>query len=638
MKLISSSGGKMLLIESVNPNLMAFPISFGIMPQWWEQAHLQEQELDILLSQSGFSQDSLLFHDTDEEHAREMTLFVSTATDSEAKPNGESNGHNRKCFVVYPGPEGIARDVGSLLESELANAAGLEVTAVDVQHLREHDLQDSICLTLLGLDAFNLSTISPNDYDSLKYMVQTCRDLIWITDDTPSNPLASMAIGMIRTARYERHFEDVNLITLGFGSPQPAPGLMSEVVGRLFCSSFEGPHALEGNGEYTFQNGVFWINRLHAATNVNQFLESRFAPQPSTEPLGVNLDKPLKLEMKQPGDLHRFEFALDSSQGIPLLDDQVQIQVESWGLGSIGTTSTVGKDTENILGREATGRIARVGAAVKHLAAGDRVMTFNPSAALGTSLVAPSMSTQVIPETADFTQAAGIPFCFCTAFYSLYEVARLQQGETILIHSAASGVGQAAVQLAQLAKAEILAMVWTLEEKNILTKEYDLEDHQIFYGGNGTVQAVIDAATKGRGVDVVLRTRANVASDAASDAAWRCMAPFGRFVDLVTHENSFRTTLDMLPFSRAAMYASIDIVKMAQEKPERVWALLQETAVLYQKEQIKCPQPLMQFNFSEIESAVAHAGQGNVLGAAVLAPRSEDMVPVRFVRSCYELE
>ena len=62
-----------------------------------------------------------------------------------------------------------------------------------------------------------------------------------------------------------------------------------------------------------------------------------------------------------------------------------------------------------------------------------------------------------IPAGLSFEQAAGIPVVFLTAYYGLFELARLQRNERVLIHAAAGGVGMAAVQLAQHVGAEIFA-------------------------------------------------------------------------------------------------------------------------------------------------------------------------------------
>lgn len=69
-----------------------------------------------------------------------------------------------------------------------------------------------------------------------------------------------------------------------------------------------------------------------------------------------------------------------------------------------------------------------------------------------------------IPDDVTFEKVARIPVIFCTALYCLVDIAKLQEGESVLIHAAACGVGQAAIMLAQNIGAEIFATV-SSEEK-----------------------------------------------------------------------------------------------------------------------------------------------------------------------------
>jgi NADPH:quinone reductase-like Zn-dependent oxidoreductase len=75
-----------------------------------------------------------------------------------------------------------------------------------------------------------------------------------------------------------------------------------------------------------------------------------------------------------------------------------------------------------------------------------------------------------IPDSLGYEIAAGLPCIYCTAIYSLLDVARLQAGENILIHAAAGGVGQAAIQIAQLTGANIFATVSSIEKRDVSSR------------------------------------------------------------------------------------------------------------------------------------------------------------------------
>jgi NADPH:quinone reductase-like Zn-dependent oxidoreductase len=69
-----------------------------------------------------------------------------------------------------------------------------------------------------------------------------------------------------------------------------------------------------------------------------------------------------------------------------------------------------------------------------------------------------------IPDSLTFEDAATMPLAFCTAIYALRNVANLQKGQTILIHSACGSVGLAAIQLSQMAGAEVSSNLKALTE------------------------------------------------------------------------------------------------------------------------------------------------------------------------------
>lgn len=618
-----SSGGKLILIEEANNKLMRSSVSFGMLPAWWSRVRLTQEWVDHL-HQAGFGSQPLVFHDTNEKHAQESTLFISTAVDSGENARTKVP---QKCFVVYPSSERHSLGLSSFLKAELASYTDMEVKVVQTQHLRVHDIRDSVCV-VLGLGGINLSTLQPDDYDDIKHMLLTCSGLIWVTDDFSAQPLSSMSVGLIRNLRWERHFEDVNFVTLSIADSRLSSREVAQTIHELFRFSFANPQGLESNGEYIFRDGMFWLNQLRPAQGVNEYLESKFNPQPVFEPLGLNLDNPVMLSAKLETGTGLVQFIDDPSQQRALLDDEVKIYVESWGLDSSNTTTTSGQYCE------ATGQVVEVGAMVRHLDLGDRViaMGVETSGDFGTFLITSSKFAKKITPTGDITDAAGIPAGFLTAIYCLAKVARIQPNESILIHSAASAIGQAAIQIAQLSSANILAIVSTVDEKDILTKTYGLKEDQVFYDGDDGVQITIDRITAGRGLDVVLQTRTST----ASHTSWRCLAPFGRFIDLIKDATSFRTNLDMLPFSRGAIYASVDIIQLVRQKPDVVSEVLAEVAELYDKQQICCPQPRTQFTFSELQRAISFAQQEKIVGSVILKPRVEDIVPVSSILMEYK--
>jgi NADPH:quinone reductase len=109
-------------------------------------------------------------------------------------------------------------------------------------------------------------------------------------------------------------------------------------------------------------------------------------------------------------------------------------------------------------GSEVSGvvRSAPAGAAVK---TGDRVAAFCAMGGFAQTAVAPPFLTFALPDELDFAQGAGLILNYHTAYFSLLTRGRLREGETVLVHGAAGGVGTAALQVAKGLGAQTIAVV-----------------------------------------------------------------------------------------------------------------------------------------------------------------------------------
>ncbi|KAM9315803.1 quinone oxidoreductase PIG3 [Gastrophryne carolinensis] len=107
-----------------------------------------------------------------------------------------------------------------------------------------------------------------------------------------------------------------------------------------------------------------------------------------------------------------------------------------------------------ILGLEAAGTVAALGPGTEGCwKIGDRVMALLAGGGNAQYVSVPVYQLMPIPAGMTYTDAAAIPEAWLTAFQLLHFVAKVQKGETVLIHAGASGVGTAAIQLCRLAGA-----------------------------------------------------------------------------------------------------------------------------------------------------------------------------------------
>ncbi len=155
-----------------------------------------------------------------------------------------------------------------------------------------------------------------------------------------------------------------------------------------------------------------------------------------------------------------------------------------------------------VLGMEGAGVVREVGPGVDGLAPEDRVVAGGGRpGCYAEQVAAPAARVTRLPDAVGFPEGAAASIAWLTAWYCLRRLARLEEGETVVIHAAASGVGDAAVQIARDLGARVIGtagspakVAWAVENGADVGVDYGRED----------VVARVKEATEGRGADVVI--------------------------------------------------------------------------------------------------------------------------------------
>jgi NADPH:quinone reductase-like Zn-dependent oxidoreductase/acyl carrier protein len=212
-----------------------------------------------------------------------------------------------------------------------------------------------------------------------------------------------------------------------------------------------------------------------------------------------------------------------------------------------------------------------VGSEVQGLAPGDRVMglmvdAFGPVAVADRRMIAP------MPAGWSFAQAASVPVAFLTAYHGLVDLAGLRQGERVLVHAAAGGVGMAAVQLARHLGAEVFATA--SPPKWDAVRDLGVEEGRIASSRDlGFRERFLDA-TGGAGVDVVLDALAGEFVDASLDLLPRG----GRFIEM--GKADIRDAGQVAEAHPGVRYRSYDLFEAG---PERIQQMLREVVDLFEQ-------------------------------------------------------
>ena len=259
------------------------------------------------------------------------------------------------------------------------------------------------------------------------------------------------------------------------------------------------------------------------------------------------------------------------------------------------------------LGFECAGVVVSVGTQVSQIKIGDRVMAL-AEGSLASFVTVHAENVAHLPKTMGFEEAATIPMSFLTAYQGLYANARLQAGERVLIHSAAGGVGQAAVQLAQAAGAEVFGTAspskWAFLKAHGVRHIYNSRTLDFAEG--------VMRDTAGEGVDVVL----NSLTGEFIDKSVSLLAPQARFVEI--GKLGIWTSSKMQAQRPDVAYIPFELADQSSEYFSPISSMFAELVSLFDSGQLK-PLPHTIFPIQQIGEAVRYMQQAKHTGKVVLS-------------------
>ena len=135
--------------------------------------------------------------------------------------------------------------------------------------------------------------------------------------------------------------------------------------------------------------------------------------------------------------------------------------------------------------------------------------------------------------------------------------------QSILIHNATSSVGLAALQLAKLSGADIYTTVSTESEVLHLVENCGLPTSHIFRSTDDSFLKQVMQATDGKGVDVAI----NSLSGDLLHATWKCVAEFGKMIELGTTDLIGAGKLELSAFLDGRSYAGVNLEALVAKKP-----------------------------------------------------------------------
>jgi NADPH2:quinone reductase len=220
-------------------------------------------------------------------------------------------------------------------------------------------------------------------------------------------------------------------------------------------------------------------------------------------------------------------------------------------------------------GLEVAGTVRDLGAGVDSLVRGERVVAYTGQGGLAEVALASEALTARLPVGLEIERAAAAPGALTAAVLLLLGAGRLRAGESVLVHSAGGGVGQAVARLARLVGANML--LGTVGEVERVAPARHAGYDEVFVRGPG-LASMIRERTGGRGLDLILDPQGTAFLDVDLEVA----APGGR---IVLFGNASGALLAPLPpagrlFAGNTAIGGFSLAALAATAPERVAAAL----------------------------------------------------------------
>jgi NADPH:quinone reductase-like Zn-dependent oxidoreductase len=470
-----------------------------------------------------------------------------------------------------------------------------------------------ICLS--EIDKPILANMTAETFEKIQNLLNICQSMLWVTSGAyrfAESPENNISQGLLRTVRSEAN-KAVASLDLDPHSKLDASDTAELILRAVKVSTVIPEDDAPVNYEFAEEGGKLMVPRVVKQDDMNLAIfhdtETSAAPpyaQPFEQP-----GRRLTVAVGTYGALDSLYWKDEHES--PLGSHEIEIKVACTGMNFKDVVIAMGQVASPYLGVECSGTVSRIGSRVSSLKVGDRVCAMSLGAYSTYSRCLAS-SAAVIPSDMTFAMAASIPVVYCTAYYGIMDLARLECGEKILIHAASGGVGQAAIQLAQMVGAEIYATVGSAEKKQFLMDTYGISDNRIFYSRDTSFGPAVREATGGHGVDVVLNS---LAGDLLRET-WESLAPFGRFIELGKRDITNNTRLEMAKLEYNCTFSSVDLTLVAAERPRIMERTFSSVMRLLENKTIRPVGPVTSVSIQDVEGALRKLQSGKTTGKLVV--------------------
>lgn len=617
-------GGRLILVESTQDEV-DIQMVFGTLPGWWlseEPERMLSPTLTVDAWTSHFNKPGFGGLDIevgDCENRQEYVMSVMMATASvEPESQPRANIAVILSSTQAPPPEWINNLTQLIQTTTLLDCS--------VHSIGQPEIRADAFIYLGDLDQPSLNQLTADEFHNLKFLIGASQYALWITRGGVMNcesPLSALVTGFLRTLRLEDPSKRYISLDLDPISDSWTPQTTRAVVDVLKNTFYDSWKVQRTEYEFAERNGQILVPRICEDHEQNQAIAKQISEPEAQVQCFHQASTYLQLEAKSPGSLDSLVF---SGGPDPLLTHgMVEIIPRAFGLNFRDVLVSMGQMQEGFMGFECAGVVTSVDEDSTHkFRVGDRVCALMTAGHWANRVQVPSTSVAHMPDDMSFEAGASIPMIYITAYHALMEIAHLEKGETILIHAAAGGVGQAAINLARHIGAEIFVTVGSPKKRNFVHDIYGIPFDHIYSSRDTSFAQGIMSITNARGVDVIL----NSLSGQLLQASWDCIAMLGRFVEIGKRDIQQNRHLEMMNFGRSVSFCAMDLVHLGTHKGEKVSRILSTVLRMIEDGDISPCTPITTFSISDLPQAFRTMQAGKHIGKIVVKADTEDLVNV----------
>jgi acyl transferase domain-containing protein/acyl carrier protein len=291
---------------------------------------------------------------------------------------------------------------------------------------------------------------------------------------------------------------------------------------------------------------------------------------------------------------------------------EVEIRVHASGLNFRDVLNALGMypGDPGPMGGECAGRVSALGLGVTDLQVGDEVVCV-AGGSFSRHVITPRQAVVQLPSSLTYEQGAAIPMTFLTAYYGLHHLAGIKKGSRVLVHAAAGGVGQAAVQIALRAGAEVYGTAGSIEKREFVR---ELGVRHVFSSRTADFTSELMALTGGHGVDIVL----NSLTAGFISESLKVLAPGGHFLEMGKAE--IWTPEAVAAVNPNVTYRPFDLGDVIQNERETLASMFTEVMKGLEQGELQVL-PTRVFDIRDAMAAFRFMAQAKHVGKIVLSQR-----------------